>query len=96
MKRRVPTRVQEPIVIPNSINESWSMDFMHDVMENSRKVKFFNVIDDYNREVLTIDVGSSITGDRDTRTLEELISWRGKPKEMRVDNGPEFTSAVFA
>jgi len=96
VKRRVPTRVQEPIVIPNSINESWSMDFIHDVMENGRKVKFFNVIDDYNREILTIDVGTSITGERVTRSLEEIISWRGKPKEIRVDNGPEFTSAVFA
>ncbi len=72
------------------------MDFMHDVMESGRKVKFFNVIDDYNREVLNIDVGTSIESHRVTRTLGELISWRGKPEQIRVDRGPEFISSAFA
>jgi len=94
-KRRVPRREKESIIIPMAMNKSWSMDFMHDSLENGRKVKFLNIIDDFNREALTVDVASSITGDRLKTVLTQIIEWRGKPEQIRTDNGPEFLSAPY-
>ena len=73
-------------------NVTWSMDFMSDVLEDCRKVRTLNVIDDYNRECLSIEVGISICSDRVTRVLDQLIELRGKPLQIRTDNGPEYTS----
>ena len=94
-KRRVPMRVKEPLTETMKINQTWSMDFMHDALETGRRVKVLNIIDDFNREVLSIEVGSTITGDRVADILRDIIDWRGKPEEIRVDNGPEFTSVAF-
>ena len=94
-KRRIPARIKEPLERTLFINQTWSMDFMHDALESGRKVKVLNIIDDYNREALNIDVGSSITGNRVVEVLKTIVDWRGKPNEIRVDNGPEFISAAF-
>lgn len=94
-KRRVPARVKEPLVNTLRMNQTWSMDFMHDVTETGRKLKVLNIIDDFNREALAIDVAYSITGEGVKSSLEEIIEWRGKPEEIRTDNGPEFISAVI-
>ncbi|PCK30776.1 hypothetical protein CEX98_16020 [Pseudoalteromonas piscicida] len=54
-----------------------------------------NVLDDFKRQALAIEVDTSLTADRVIRTLKQVIAWRGKPKQIRVDNGPEFTSTVL-
>lgn len=95
-KRRLPMRVKEPLQIPQMPNKSWSMDFMHDCLESGRKFRTFNVIDDFNCEALAIEIDTSLGGLRVTRILEDLMNWKGKPEEIRVDNGPEFISSVFA
>ncbi|MDN3442035.1 DDE-type integrase/transposase/recombinase [Psychrobacter sp. APC 3279] len=74
----------------------WSMDFMSDKLHNNIRFRTFNVIDDYNREVLGIDIGTSIPSLRVIRYLDQLAQWHGYPKQIRVDNGSEFTSSVFA
>jgi putative transposase len=94
-KRRLPMRVKEHIQIPQQPNITWSMDFMHDSLESGRKFRTFNLIDDFNREALAIEVDSSIGGARVARVLEEVISWRGKPETLRSDNGPEFLSTAL-
>ncbi len=68
---------------------------MHDSLSNGRPFRTFNVIDDHNREVLMITIDTSLSARRITRELDRLIEWRGTPEVIRVDNGPEFTSAVF-
>nr|WP_229802253.1 IS3 family transposase [Pontibacter akesuensis] len=94
-KRRLPARVKQPLVQQTELNSSWSMDFMSDSLASGSRFRTLNVIDDCNREALAIEVASSISSKRVIRTLEQLIDWRGKPAAIRVDNGPEFTSADF-
>jgi len=71
------------------------MDFMSDTLVNGRKFRTLNIIDDCNREVLAIEIDMSLSSRRVIRTLEQVIDWRGKPKVIRVDNGPEYTSKDF-
>jgi len=94
-KRRLPSRVQEPLLTPNTLNETWSMDFMCDTPENGKRFRIFNVIDDYNREALIIKLQIIFPGEHVVRELDNLIFYRGKPRYVRFDNGPEFMSKVF-
>ncbi|HTN35114.1 MAG TPA: integrase core domain-containing protein, partial [Marinobacter sp.] len=54
------------------------------------------VIDDYNREGLGIEVDLSLPSERVMRSLDQIIEWRGKPSQIRCDNGPEYISATLA
>jgi putative transposase len=56
----------------------------------------FNVIDDFNREGLAIDVDFSLPSERVVRALDQVIEWRGKSRMIRCDNGPEYISGVKA
>lgn len=92
IKRRLPARIKEALFIPGAPNEVWSIDFMSDALTDGRKFRLLNIIDDYNRESLAIEVDTSLPSLRLIRTLERIIAERGKPKCIRVDNGPEFIS----
>ena len=94
-KRRVPARVKQPLQKQTRMNNSWSMDFMSDSLVGSRKFRTFNVIDDCTREVLGIEIDTSLGSKRVIRTLNRIIEQRGVPKTIRTDNGPEFTSNEF-
>ena len=77
------------------INNTWSIDFMHDTLIGGRKVRILNILDDYNREALAVKADYSQSGKTVVLTLAEIIHWRGKPTEIRCDNGPEFLSHSF-
>jgi putative transposase len=94
-RKRIVREVPQPLAEPETINEVWSMDFMHDSLEDGRGYRLFNVIDDFNREGLTIEVDFSLPAERVIRALEQLIEWRGKPKVLRCDNGPEYVSSAL-
>lgn len=94
-KHRLPTRNPEPLAIPLQHGNTWSMDFMSDRLHNKVRFRTFNVIDDFNREVLGIDIGTGMPSLRVTRYLDRLAAWHGYPNKIRVDNGPEFTSYEF-
>ena len=95
-KRRLPTRNPEPLSVPERVNQSWSMDFMSDTLENGHRFRTFNVIDDYNREALAIEIDLSLPAARVIRVLDRLVERRGYPKQLRTDNGPEFISITLA
>lgn len=94
-KRRLPARIQRPLIVPAVLNDTWSVDFMSDALESGRKFRILNVIDDCNREALVNEAFFSIPAERLVESLKRLISYRTKPKKIRVDNGPEFISKVF-
>ncbi len=91
-KKRLVRAKPEPLFQPEAINQKWSMDFMHDQLSDGRSFRTFNVIDDFNREGLCIEVDLSLPSERVIRALDQVIEWRGKPRAIRCDNGPEYIS----
>ncbi|WP_326985093.1 IS3 family transposase [Chryseobacterium sp. MYb264] len=89
-KKTTSGKDNEPLLRPMYPNVTWSMDFMHDTLENGKSVRSLNIIDDFNREILNITIDTSLPSARVVSQLEQLIDWRGKPEKIRVDNGPEF------
>jgi putative transposase len=94
-KKRLVREKPEPLAEPEEINQIWSMDFMHDQLADGRSIRLFNVIDDFNREGLGMEVDFSLPSERVIRSLERIIEWRGKPVMIRCDNGPEYVSAAL-
>lgn len=95
-KKRLPTRNPEPLSVPVTVNRCWSMDFMNDSLFCGRRFRTFNVVDDFNREVLAIEIDLNLPAPRIIRVLERIIAWRGYPTKLRMDNGPEFISIALA
>ncbi len=80
---------------PAEPNQRWSMDFMADSLYDGRRFRTFNIIDDFSRECIGIEVDTSISGKRVVRVLESIGCSRRLPGAILVDNGPEFTSTAF-
>lgn len=91
-KKRLPARTPVPLHQPIAANYFWSMDFMSDALANGRKFRTLNVLDDFNRESLAIEVDFSLPAKRVVRVLEQIALNRGYPAFIRVDNGPELIS----
>jgi len=68
---------------------------MSDALYRGPRFRTFNVLDDFNREVLAIEVDTSLTSTRLVRVFEQLAAERGLPDMLRTDNGPEFLGAEF-
>ena len=91
-RQRIVREKPEPLAVPDTINQAWSMDFMHDQLSDGRNFRLFNVLDDFNREGLGIEVDLSLPAPRVIRALDQIIEWRGRPMMIRCDNGPEYLS----
>jgi putative transposase len=78
--------------VPDAPNVVWSMDFMADRLGDGRAFRLLNVLDDFNREGLGIEVDFSLPAERVIRSLTSIIEWRGRPGGIRVDNGPDYIS----
>ena len=94
-RKRIVREKPEPLAVPETINQCWSMDFMHDQLSDGRSFRLLNVIDDFNREALAIDIDLSLPAGRVVRSLDQIIEWRGKPLAIRSDNGPEYISGTL-
>jgi putative transposase len=95
--RRKLSFIRTPAPIPTGPNERWSLDMMYDRLTDGRCFRLLNVIDDFSREGLAIEVDTSISGHRVVHVLERIALVRGSlPASIVLDNGPEFRSqAVF-
>lgn len=78
-----------PVTRPN---ERWSIDFMHDRVGNHRSIRSMNIVDDFTRECLALEVAYSFGSADVIRKLEDIAFERGFPSTVRFDNGSEFTS----
>ncbi|MBU6496544.1 MAG: transposase [Acidobacteria bacterium] len=91
-KRLTGIGVQVGAMRPIAPNVIWAMDFQFDQTSDLRPIKMLNVIDEFTRECLTIDVARSITTDDVVNRLDELMKDRGAPHYVRMENGPEFVA----
>lgn len=80
---------------PQAQGERWSMDFMSDTTAGGRRIRTLNIVDEFTRECMAIEVDTSLGGARVARVLERLCEERGRPKELLMDNGPEFTGRAL-
>ncbi|WP_372760508.1 IS3 family transposase [Litorivivens sp.] len=94
-RRRLRRDKPDALSVPTSMNQVWSIDFMTDSLADGRLLRTFNVIDDYNREGLGIEVDLSLPSTRVIRSLEQIIEWRGQPEAIRLDNGPEYIAQAL-
>ena len=81
--------------LPESRNQCWSMDFVQDSLADGRRIRVLTLVDNYSRECLALEVGTSLPGARVVRVLEQVSRIRGKPKTIVVDNGPEFAGKAL-
>ncbi len=94
-KRAVLTCERQPWVVLPLVNQSWSLDLMQDALYSGKRFRVLNILDEGVRECLAIEVDTSLPAARVVRVLERIRIWRGTPKQLRLDNGPELTSACL-
>jgi len=84
-RKRLIREKPEALTVPLAINQVWSMDFIHDQLEDGRTFRLCYVIDDYNREAIGMEADFSLPGERGIRELKQMIYWRGKPLVIPCD-----------
>jgi putative transposase len=95
-RRRKGVMVErQALYVPTAPNEVWSMDFVMDALANGRRIKCLTIVDDFTRECLDIAVDYGISGGYVARVLEAVGQFRGLPRAIRTDQGPEFTSRAL-
>jgi putative transposase len=94
-RKRLTRADRVPLPLPSGRGERWSMDFMADTLADGRGFRTLNIVDDFSRECLAIEVDRSLPGARVVRVLEHLRVTIGLPRVIVVDNGPEFAGRVL-
>lgn len=89
-RKRRSNVIRMPLPQPTAVNQQWSMDFMQDSFADGRRFRCLNILDDFSRECVAIEVDRSLPGTRVVDVLNRLAETRGLPKIVRSDNGPEF------
>jgi putative transposase len=93
--RKRLARPPQPLNAPAWPNEIWALGFMSDSLYQGRRFRTLNILDEGVRELLAIEIDTSLPAERVVRTLQQLAAWRGLPKAIRLDNGPELTAQRF-
>jgi putative transposase len=86
---------RQALYVPTKPNEIWSIDFVMDALASGRRIKCLTIVDDFTRECLDIAVDYGISGGYVARVLETVSQFRGVPRAIRTDQGPEFTSRAL-
>ena len=92
-KRALGTRA--PAAIPQGQNQRWSLDFVSDALNDGRRFRVLNIVDDFTRECLAAVVDSSLSGTRVVREITEVMARRGRPCMVVSDNGTELVSRAI-
>jgi putative transposase len=93
--RKRLVRPAQPLDAPTGPNEIWALDFMSDSLYQGRRFRTLNILDEGVREALAIEIDTSLPAERVVRTLQHLAAWRGLPRAIRLENGPELTAQRF-
>lgn len=96
VRRRVALGRGNPAAAVTAMNERWSLDFVHDSLESGRRIRTLNIVDDFTRECLAIEVDTSLSGVRVARVLDAIGNARGFPQTIVMDNGTELTGIAMA
>jgi putative transposase len=94
-RQRASTATRAPLIAPRRVGQRYSMDFMSDSLATGRNFRILNIVDDYTRECLAIEVDTSLPGERVVRVLDRLVESGRKPEVIVLDNGPEFAGRVL-
>jgi putative transposase len=94
-KRKGVAVEREPLLLPEAPDQVWSMDFVMDALSSGRRLKILTMVDDFSKEALDLVVEHRISGDYVTRVLARVAQFRGYPKAIRTDQGPEFTGKAL-
>jgi len=94
-RRRICAQARVQLAAPTCPNQTWTMDFLHDALANGRKLRTLSIEDAYTREMLAIEVDTSLPALRVIRVLEKLRMERALPVRIVIDNGTEFTSKAL-
>ena len=95
IKERLPKILKQPLIAPTAPNHIGSLDFVHEALFRGKAFQKLNVIDEPNRELLTIEIGFSLPATRVIRVLEQMEEVHGLPEAIRLDKGPELRATVF-
>jgi putative transposase len=98
VRRKVKAKLygeRVPLIRAETVNQTWSMDFVSDSLSTGRRLKFLTVADDFSHECVQMAVDFGMGAGYVTRLLDEAALFRGYPKAVRTDNGPEFTAKAF-
>jgi putative transposase len=94
-RRRKSAVVRSTRPIADVVNHTWSMDFMADNLADGRKIRLLTIVDNFSRECLALDVAAGFKGTDVAQALTRIVGERGKPRQIRCDNGPEFVSKAL-
>ena len=94
-RKRLTGGERVPLPAPSRRGERWSIDFMADTLADGRGFRTLNIVDDFTRECVAIEVDRSLPGARVVRVLERLAATIGLPRILVSDNGPEFAGRTL-
>jgi putative transposase len=94
-RKKVAREARLPVAVPQGPNQRWSLDFVSDALAWGRRIRLLCIIDTFTREALAIEVDTSLPGTRVAQALDRLVTKRGAPEEIVMDNGPELTSRAL-
>jgi putative transposase len=94
-RKRLTRADRAPLIRPSQRRERWSMDFTVDTLADGRGFRTLNIVDDFTRECVAIEVDRSLPGLRVARVLDRLHAAIGLPQCIVVDNGPEFAGRTL-
>ena len=94
-RRRKSAMIRSERSVADVVNHTWSMDFMADNLADGRKIRLLTIVDNFSRECLALDVAAGFKGSDVAQALTRIVAERGRPRQIRCDNGPEFISKAL-